>query len=77
MTVTERQKRATTGDGNGGRIKLIRLVGSLLRGVCPVCSECTYVGSNQGQMLCAHCGSPIPDWSWGKIEPVFVPEDGA
>ena len=75
MTVGERQKRASTSDGNGGRIKLQRMDCALLCGTCPTCGERTYVCSNQGQMLCAHCGQQIPDWQWGRVEPVFVPED--
>ena len=70
MTVKPRQRKATTDAG----IRLTRMPGSLLRGECPVCDEVTYVASKLGSMLCAHCGQPIPDWAWGSLSPVFIPE---
>jgi len=72
MTVGKRQRKATV-EG----VKLQRLPGSLIAGMCATCADITYAASNMGRMLCTHCGRPIPEWAWGKLEPVFVPEGSA
>jgi len=77
VTAKRGNGRIKVSDGNGGH-KWVRPLGhAVLCGECPNCGECIWVRSNLGLMLCSHCGKPIPEWCWGRLEPVFVPEDPA
>ena len=76
MTVGEHQRRALASDGNGGKIKMRRMNNGLLRSVCPECGQTCFAITNLGNMDCTHCGTHIDDWAWGRIEHVFVPEEG-
>lgn len=59
-------------DHAGNKIKLN--ADAILLGQCTACQERVVALSNNGAMMCTHCGGNVK-WSWSRPQLAFIPEE--